>query len=135
MKEDPEKHKEQLSEEQEATAGEWLPKYVTEEIPPEKRRECGPEVAELEEMFQSFEQKHDVAALYAITELTPDDAPKHPVREPAKLDLVPIYAKLRTILEETNITPEQYAELKAKWKHLTQAVGLINNNVVDHSAR
>jgi len=135
MNENPEKHSEQFSEEQQAIIDEWMAKYATEEIPPEKRRECGPEIEELERMFRNFDQTHDVFALNAVTDLTPAEAPHHPVREPAKLDLIPMYAKLRTIYEETNITPEHYAELKAKWKHFSQAVGMINNNVVDHSAR
>jgi hypothetical protein len=112
-----------------------MAKYATEEIPAEKRRESGPEVEKLEDMFENFEQTHDLIALHAVTNLTPEEAPQHPVREPAKQALNPIYKKLQVIKDETNITPEKYAELKVKWKRLSQAVGMINNNIVDHSER
>jgi hypothetical protein len=135
MSENPEKNNESFSEEQEEVINEWMAKYATEEIPAEKRRECGPEIEELEGMFESFEQTYDFAALHAVTNLTPAEAPHHPVREPAKQALNPIYKKLQLIKDETNVTPEKYAELKVKWKRLSQAVGMINNNVVDHTER
>jgi hypothetical protein len=135
MIENPEKHNEEFSEEQQEVINEQMAKYATEEIPKEKRRESGPEIEELEGMFKGFEQDHDIVALYAIADLAPVEAPNHPVREPARIALIPIYAKLRLIQEETDITDEKYAELKAKWKYFTQAVGMINNNAVDHSAR
>ncbi|HUC31443.1 MAG TPA: hypothetical protein VMR99_02005 [Candidatus Paceibacterota bacterium] len=135
MNENPEKRSEEFSQEQQEIIDEWMPRYTTEEIPPEKRRECGPEVEELEGMFQNFEQAHDLAALIAITDLTPAEAPNHPIREPAKAALNPIYKKLCLIKDETNITGEKYMELKAKWKRLSQAVGMINKNIVDHSER
>ncbi len=135
MNENPEKREEQFSQEQQEVIDEWMGKYATEEIPPEKRRECGPEIEELEGMFENFEQAHDLAALHAITNLTPEEAPHHPVREPAKQALNPIYKKLCVIKDETNISGEKYTELKAKWKRLSQAVGMINNSIVDHSER
>lgn len=82
MNENPEKHDEQFSEEQQEVIDEWMSKYAAAEIPAEKRRECGPEVEELEGMFESFEQTHDLVALNAVTNLTPAEAPFHPVREP-----------------------------------------------------
>lgn len=135
MNENPEKNNENFSEEQEQVINEWMAKYATEEIPAEKRRECGPKVEELEGMFENFEQTHDLAALNAVANLTPAEAPSHPVREPAKQALNPIYKKLELIKDQTNITAEKYAELKVKWKRLSQAVGMINNNIVDHSER
>ena len=95
----------------------------------------GPEVEEFEGMLEDFEKAHDLEALHAIIDLTPAEAPHHPVREPAKQALNPIYKKLCLIKDETNITGEKYAELKAKWKLLSQAVGMINNNKLDHSER
>ena len=118
MIENPEKRQGQFSQEQQDVIDEWMAKYATEEIPAEKRWECDPEIEKLEEMFESFEQAHDIAALLAITNLTPAEAPHHPIREPAKQALNPIYKELKLIKDETNITPEKYAELKVKWKRL-----------------
>ncbi len=67
MNENPEKHNEQFSEEQQAIIDEQMAKYATEETPLEKRWECGPEVVELEVMFEDFEKTYDLEALSAIT--------------------------------------------------------------------
>jgi len=136
MNENPEKREEQFSEEQQAIIDEQMAKYATEEIPPEKRRECGPEVAELEQMFEDFEKAHDLEALSAITDITTlEEAQAHPTWMPAQLALHPIYAKFRVLKDETNITEEKHAELKAKWKRISQAVGMINDGKLDRSAR
>jgi hypothetical protein len=135
MSENPEKYNEQFSEEQQAIIDEQMAKWAAQETPAEKRRECTPEVEELEGMFESFEQTHDLAALHAITNLTPEEALLHPVREPARQALMLIQNTLQRIKDETNISDEQYAELKATRKRLFQAVGSINNNIVDHSER
>jgi len=113
-----------------------MAKYATEEIPPEKCRECGPEVAELEQMFEDFEKAHDLEALSAITDITTlEEAQAHPTWMPAQRALHPIYAKFRVLKDETNITEEKHAELKAKWKRISQAVGMINDGKLDRSAR
>src|SRR3989338_226815 len=62
-----------------------------------------------------------------------EDAPKYHLRESAKAALIPIVAKLNILKKETNIAPEKHEELKAKYKHLSRAVGMINSNKVDHS--
>ncbi len=136
MNENPEKNKEEFSEEQQEVINEWMAKYATEEIPAEKRREGGPEIIELERMLEDFEQTHDLAALLTITNLTFEESLLHPTRKPAQLALNPIYAKLRTLKEETNITDEQYKELEVKRDRLSQAVGMLrSDNTVDHSER
>ena len=99
----------------------------------EDLRECGPEIAEFEEMLVSFELIHSLADLHLIIDLKPEDAPKYPLRESAKAALIPIVAKLNILKQETNIAPEKHEELKAKYKHLSRAVGMINGNKVDHN--
>jgi hypothetical protein len=94
MSENPEKEEENFSEEQQAIIDEQLAKWAAQEIPAEKRRECGPEVEELEAVFENFEQNHDLAALRAITNLTPEETLHHPVREPARQALMLIQNKL-----------------------------------------
>ncbi len=100
---------------------------------PETKLECEPEIAKFKEMIASFEAKHSLEELHAITDLTPEEAPKHPLREPARVAIIPIDAQLKKIKEETNITPEQYEEMRAEYKRLTRAIGMINKGKVDHT--
>lgn len=101
--------------------------------PLENLRECEPEIAEFEKMLEAFEAEHSLTDLNAIIDLTPAEAPMNPVREPARLALAPIVAKMKVLKKETNITPEKYDELEARYKIISRAVGMINNNKVDHN--
>jgi len=121
------------SEEQEEQYKQWMKDNPETVIAPEDLRECGPEIAEFEEMLASFELTHSLAELHLIIDLKPEDAPKYPLRESAKAALIPIVAKLNILKKETNIVPEKHDELKAKYMHLSRAVGMINNNKVDHN--
>ena len=125
--------KQELSQEQEEQAAFWLEKYQEEEIAPEDRRECGPEVMELEELFTSFETTHNLGELHLITDLTPEEASKNLLREAAKADLIPIVELLNRLKEETNISGEDHNALKAKYRRFSQAVGIIHDNKVDHA--
>lgn len=111
----------------------WMGDNPETEILKENLRECESEIIEFEEMIASFESMYSLAELHSIIDLTAEEAPQHPVREPAKAALIPIVAKLNTLEKETNISPEKYEELKAKYKRLSRAVGIINKNKVDHS--
>ena len=122
-----------LSEEQEQQYRQWMKDHPETVIAPEDLRECGPEIAEFEEMLASFELIHSLAELHLIIDLKPEDTPKHPLRESAKTALIPIVAKLNILKKETNIMPEKHEELKAKYMRLSRAVGMINNNKVDHN--
>ncbi|MFA6524405.1 MAG: hypothetical protein WC264_02010 [Candidatus Paceibacterota bacterium] len=128
---------EEIKGQQEKENSEFLANYLLRHpepvISPESLREAGTEIMELEEMFISFELKHSLEELSSIIDLTPADAPNHPVREPAKVALIPIVALLNTLKKETNISTEKHEELKAKYKRLSRAVGMINNNKVDHN--
>lgn len=121
-----------LTPEQRELAESSLPKYQTEEIPAAERRGCGREVYELQDMFEAFESTYSIAELLAITDLTPAEAPNHPLREPARQALIPIVTRLNILKEETNISTELHDQLKARYKYLSRAVGFINNNKVRH---
>lgn len=110
----------------------WMKDHPETVIAPEDLRECGPEIAELEELLASFELTHFLEELHLIIDLKPEDVSKYPVRESAKAALIPIVSKLNSLKGETNISPEKHAELKAKYRKLSRAVGMINNNKVDH---
>lgn len=137
----------------------WMKDHPEIVIAPEDLRECGPEIAELEEMLRLFESAHPLAELLLIIDLTlelevlfendrdmsaeeiesaikglsPEDARAYEVRTNAKKDLIPIVAKMNVLKKETNISLEEYEGLKAKYMHLSRAVGIINNNKVDHT--
>lgn len=88
------------------------------------------------EMFEAglnlFESKHSLEALNAITNLTPAEAPHHPIREQARKDLIPIVTLLNVIKEKTNISKPHLDELTRRYLVLSKAVGMINNNKVRH---
>lgn len=100
---------------------------------PEGKRECGPEVSLFNELIEAFEREHSLEALHAIVELAPKDAPNHPVREPARKALVAIYEQLKIVENETNISSDELYELQQKRKRVSQAVGMINRGIVDHT--
>lgn len=131
--------KESTAEEQNLSAEQWeqYEQYMKDHpetvIAPENLRECGPEIAGLEELLALFESAYSLAELHLIIDLAPEDAPKYPLRESAKAALIPIVEKLNMLKKETNIAPEKHEELKAKYTRLSRAVGIINNNKVDHS--
>jgi|GEM_PF-992919 len=106
---------------------------VKEEVILEKeKRDCNQEVGELQNLFTEFEVNHALDDLFNIIDLTVQDAPNHPLREPAKQDLDPIVTKLNILKKETNITTEKYDELNAQYKYLSKAVGFISGNQVRH---
>ena len=121
------------AQEQEGRYRHWIKTHPVVEIPLSERGEDGPEIAEFEEMIASFEATHSLSELHSITELASEDAPNHLIREPARLGLIPIVAKLNILKAESNISPERHDELKARYKILSNAVGILNNGEVDHN--
>lgn len=122
-----------LSEEEQRKKDLELWKLLKEDFPeppavPEASKESELNIAEFEALIDAFEATHSLDALNAIIDLTVAEAKVHPVREPARNDLAPIFAKLNKI----DVTHKQYAELKARWMRISNAVGMINNNKVDH---
>ncbi len=106
------------------------PEYVQK---PESLREAGPEIQEFENMMTSFQSEHSIDDLYAIDELDAKEASLHPVREPARLALNPMNAKLEVLKKETNISSDMVEELRTKFKYLSKAVGFIRDGKVLHS--
>lgn len=123
---------EKLKQSQEAEYKQWMNDHPEIVIAPENLKECGPEIEEFTKMVDGFESEHSLAELFLIIDLAPAEAPNHPIREPARIALGPIVAKLNLIKNETNISSEKYSELRARQKYLSQAVGMINKNKVRH---
>jgi len=122
-----------MTEEERTLAANFLPQYSERDTPREDRRDCEQEVAELQNMLAAFEAEHPLGKLHAITDLTPNDAPNHPIREPARKTLIPILNRWNALKKETNISAERLAELYAAYRKLSKAVGIINNGKVRHS--
>jgi hypothetical protein len=102
-------------------------------ISQENLREAEPEITQFESMITLFESTHSLSELNSVIDLSPQEAPEHIVREPARVALIPIVTILNTLKKETNISTEKYEELKSKYLILSRAVGMINNNKVDHN--
>lgn len=90
-------------------------------------------IEEFNGMVTAFEATYPLDELFAILDLTADPDRKHPLRDPAKEALKPIFAKLSALKNETNIPDEKYEELKKQWKILSNAVGMVNKGMVDHT--
>ena len=103
----------------------WLAKCAEPVVPAKELKDCEPDIVVLEEMFAAFERGHPLAELYAITDLSLADAPRHPIRQPAVEDIKPIGLWLAYLEKETNITPERHAELLVRYAELTKAIGMI----------
>jgi len=89
--------------------------------------------AQMERLMTEFEETHSLTDLHAITNLTPAEAKLQEPREKARIDLYAISSALDILREWTNINRAKYEELRAKYRRLSQAVGIINNNIVDHT--
>jgi hypothetical protein len=153
-----EQHKKPTKEELEILAC-FLKDHPEETAQVETRRDCELEVQEYNILLTKFEEAHSLAELNAIPDVTPElydlfahdkvwtaeqietafanlspeDAKRYKTRSPAIKDLIPIVALMNKIEKETNITQTEFAKLKAAYKILSRAVGMINNNKIDHT--
>ncbi|MCX6781755.1 MAG: hypothetical protein NTW66_01375 [Candidatus Magasanikbacteria bacterium] len=125
----------------------------------ETRRDCEQEKHELQMLLQNFEEAHSLEELNAIPDVTPElynlfahdrdmsaeqiesalanlspeDAKRYQTRSPAIKDLKPIVALMNKMEKETNISQAEFDKLRTAYKVLSRAVGMINNNKVDHT--
>ncbi|MHB8831264.1 MAG: hypothetical protein ACYC44_04080 [Patescibacteria group bacterium] len=125
----PEKTVEYSGEEQ---AAQWLKDHPELVAVPEVLKESGPEIAQFEEIIAAFEAEHPLEQLHQIVDLTVEQAPHHPIREPARQALLLITPKLLALKRDADISEEKYEEMKALYKRLSRAVGAVRNNKVDH---
>ncbi len=95
-------------------------------------------VGRIEELMASFEARLPLGELHAIVDLRPQDVERHPLREAAKAALIPIVYILNELKDRAKskkFTKQKYEEIYEKYMHLSRAVGMINNNKVDHDRR
>jgi len=92
--------------------------------------ECGPHVEELKTLFALFELSHSIGVLRTIK--TEEEALSSRERESAKEALIPMVDKIKFLDRRTDISEDELDGLRKKYKIISNAVGMINNGVVDH---
>jgi|GEM_PF-4837329 len=120
------------------------------------------EITMLETLFEQFEGSHSLAELNEITDLSPElsslfrhnydiieaqrfeeiesilsqlspeEQRNYKKRLAAKEALIPVRTAFDKIGRETNISPDEYRELKRKMDVLEHAIGMISGNRVEH---
>ena len=88
---------------------------------------------EFDSLVASFESKYSLEELHSIVDLTPQEALNHPLREPARVALIPIVKLLNELKATYGETSAEYKSIKEKYMRLSRAVGMINKNKVDHN--
>lgn len=110
-----------------------LPSSQDQSFPEQERRDSKQEIIEIQEMFKAFEANHSLEELSLLTGFkTIEEARANPVREAARLGLIPITEKINALKKETNISKEEYDELNKVYQKLCNAVGTIQNGIFTH---
>jgi hypothetical protein len=102
-----------------------------ESLATKDKREGGREISEFEAMADSCELEYPIKDLYLI--LVPEEAQNNPERAALKERLGSLLDKLNILEKETDISLEKLAELKLRYKAMSNAVGIINGDMVDHN--
>lgn len=113
-----------------AFAEQWLSDHP---VQVETRKGAEQGITEFENMVADFEATYSLDELNTIIDLSADPERKHPLRDPAKEALKPIFEKLKALKDGSTITGAELDELTAKWKVLSRAVGMVNKGMVDHT--
>jgi aryl-alcohol dehydrogenase-like predicted oxidoreductase len=90
-------------------------------------------IAELEALYEAFEQRHDLEKLRAIQVHSVEEALANTDRQAAKADLPLLVSRINFL--ENNIPDELFLTLLARHKIIMAAVGAFNNGQLDHSVR
>jgi len=108
-------------------------------IIPEVKRECEPEVVELETLFKDFELIYNIKELMAIEVLGPNGSPIRELRKYANRRKTDLFKRMKKLKNETNVSEEKMAEFIAKYDIINMAVGAILGDAImgllDHSHR
>jgi hypothetical protein len=121
-----------LTPEERAQAEAFAEYFSDPSLPKEERREAREEVLQLEGLFEAFESEFSSEVLGAVSNLTTEEALSFPLRIAAKSRLNVIVKLLNDIENETNVTPQKFAELDARYRKISSAVGFVNNSTVRH---
>ena len=108
----------------------WLADHPESQISQELFETCESRIAEL---LRSFETVHSVAELYAVTEITLENALESSMRQAAKVSMRPLAELLLVIKEKHGSTSREYNEVLPRYQYFSRAVGMINGGKVDHT--
>ncbi len=111
----------------------YMANHPEVEIPIEDREDHRERAGVLDDLLVQFERDFDLQKLFAITDLTPEEASSHPIREPAKKALAQIVSDLKFLKKESDIPADVYEALEQRYQSLSRAVGVISGNTVDHA--
>lgn len=87
----------------------------------------------LENTFRKFEMNFSLDELFAVTEMTVEQALGDPKRTEAKKYLVVMVDLLNNLKELTDIPKQKYKELEERYRHYSRAVGILNNGKMVHN--
>ena len=134
MQEGPPKNTQEEKVEQDPTEEEMLAAYMDdnqEDFIEKEKVPYTPEMAkEMEEMFSGFEKEFSLIELTAIK--TKEEALESPLRIDAMEALVPVRELFRKIRDETEISEEDYTDLRERLRVIDYAVGVVNSGMLDH---
>lgn len=100
---------------------------------PEPTADPEPEVTGIRNMIAAFEAGHNIAELYAITDLTAEEAMAHVARKAAKEDLNVLLSRIQALKTGTAVDSKTYDELFAKYRYFSRAIGMHSNGKLDHT--
>lgn len=121
-----------LTEEERAIVEGFEGHFPDKNLPENERRDCEPEIMELQKMFGQFEIEYGLDELSAITDLRLDNKDSEPIREPARVALIAITEQMNKLKQETNISSEQYEELNEQYQKFWKAVGVFKFDKLTH---
>ena len=101
-------------------------------LPDNERRDSKAEIIEFRSMLAKFEFDHPLELLMGITDLKAEDAPSHPIREPARKDYVILKEKLTNLSRETNISGEDESKFDAHLKRVWRSIGTFRWGKIVH---
>lgn len=113
----------------------YLQMHPEPSLSPEDLRGVELQITDFREMLLVFEGKYSLEDLHAIVDLSPKDAPLHPLREPARRDLIPIVEKLNVLKGILGEESYEYRELYKKYLLLSSAVGYSRGAIIVHDYR
>jgi hypothetical protein len=120
--------------EQEELAAAYAAEHSTEATP-EMPQECAEKIAELETLFNNFEQAHDLDALLAIDRMTVEEAKAHVGRQAARADLPPIVALTNYVEAQMFagvVSEDVWSAMYARYCSIQRAIGTLNGDFLIH---
>ena len=108
----------------------WLADHPESQISQELFETCESRMAEL---LRSFETVHSIADLYAVTQITVENALESSMRQAAKVSMRPLAELLLVSKVKHGSASREYNEVFPRYQYFSRAVGMLNNGKVDHT--